>query len=93
MIGFLTPLGPAGLPLAALPLVLHLMQRREPPTLDFPAVRYLVQVTEQHQKRLRLKHWLLLLIRTLLILGLILAAAGPSAPLRQARVTPRARWR
>jgi hypothetical protein len=82
--GFLTPWVLFALPLAALPLILHLMQRRDPPTLEFPAVRYLQQVAEEHQKRLRLKHWLLLLVRTLIILFLILAAAGPSAPLRRA---------
>jgi len=81
--GFLTPWVLAALPLAALPLVLHLIQRRDPPTVEFPAVRYLVQVTQEHQRRLKLRHWLLLLVRTLLILGLILAAAGPSAPLKQ----------
>lgn len=82
--GFLTPWVLAALPLSALPLVLHLIQRRDPPTIEFPAVRYLVQVTQEHQRRLKLRHWLLLLIRTILILALILAAAGPSAPLKQA---------
>ena len=38
MIGFLQPLLLAALPLAALPLVLHLMARRDPPTVPFPAV-------------------------------------------------------
>jgi hypothetical protein len=84
VIGFLHPWVLFGLPLAGLPLLLHLIQRRDPPTVEFPAVRYLVQVTEEHQRRLRLRHWLLLLVRTLLILALVLAAAGPSAPLRQA---------
>ncbi len=84
MIGFLHPWVLFGLPVAALPLVLHLIQRRDPPTVEFPAVRYLVQVTREHQRRLRLRHWLLLLLRTLLILALIIAAAAPSAPLRQA---------
>jgi len=84
VIGFLHPWLLLGLPLAAVPLILHLIQRRDPPTVDFPAVRYLVQVTQEHQRRLRLRHWLLLLIRTLLILALLLAAAGPSAPLREA---------
>jgi len=84
VIGFLHPWVLLGLPLAGLPLLLHLIQRRDPPTVEFPAVRYLVQVTEEHQRRLRLRHWLLLLVRTLLIVALILAAAGPSAPLRQA---------
>lgn len=82
--GFLAPWVLAGLPLAALPLVLHLIQRRDPPTVEFPAVRYLVQVTQEHQRRLKLRHWLLLLVRTTLIVALVLAAAGPSAPLRRA---------
>jgi hypothetical protein len=84
VIGFLHPWVLIGLPLAAVPLILHLVQRRDPPTVEFPAVRYLVQVTEEHQRRLRLRHWLLLLVRTVLILALIVAAAGPSAPLREA---------
>lgn len=84
MIGFLHPWALLGLPLAAVPLILHLIQRRDPPTVEFPAVRYLVQVTEEHQRRLKLRNWLLLLIRTLLVLAVVLAAAGPSAPLRQA---------
>jgi hypothetical protein len=84
VIGFLHPWVLLGLPLSAVPLVLHLIQRRDPPTVEFPAVRYLVQVTQEHQRRLRLRHLLLLIIRTLLILTLLLAAAGPSAPLRQA---------
>ncbi len=84
MIGFLSPWALAALPLAALPLLLHLIQRRDPPTVEFPAVRYLVQVTQEHNRRLKLRHWLLLLVRTLLILALVLAAAGPSAPLQQA---------
>lgn len=82
---FLQPWALLGLPLVAVPLLLHLMQRRDPPTVEFPAVRYLVQVSEEHQRRLRLRHWLLLLVRTLLVLGLVLAAAGPSAPLGEAR--------
>lgn len=66
------------LPAAALPLILHLVARRQPPTLPFPAVRYLQQVTREHQRRLKVQHWLLLLVRTLLILTLVLAAAGPT---------------
>jgi hypothetical protein len=84
VIGFLHPWVLLGLPLATVPLILHLIQRRDPPTIEFPAARYLMQVTEEHQRRLRLRHLLLLLIRTLLLLALVLAAAAPSAPLRQA---------
>jgi hypothetical protein len=78
MIGFLNPLWLWALPLAALPLILHLVARRQPPTVTFPAVRYLQQVTRDHRRRLKLRHWLLLLVRTLLVLALVLAAAGPT---------------
>jgi hypothetical protein len=84
VIAFLHPWVLLGLPLAALPLLLHLVTRREPPTVEFPAVRYLVQVTREHSRRLRLRHWLLLAVRTLLVLVLVLAAAGPTAPLGEA---------
>ena len=81
MIGFLHPWVLAALPLAALPIILHLLKRREPPTVPFPAVRYLRTATEEHQRRFRLQNWLLLLVRSLLIVALILAAAGPGLPL------------
>lgn len=78
MSSFLNPVWLWVLPAAALPLILHLVARRQPPTVPFPAVRYLQQVTRDHQRRLKLQHWLLLLVRTLLVLALILAAAGPT---------------
>ena len=78
MIGFLHPWLLAGLAAAGIPIVLHLLERREPPTVVFPAVRYLVAATERHQRRLKLQNWLLLVMRTLLIVLLVLAAAGPT---------------
>jgi len=81
MIGFLHPWMLAGLVAAAIPILLHLLARREPPTVVFPAVRYLVSTTREHNRRLKLQNWLLLLLRTLLVATLVLAAAGPTAPL------------
>jgi Aerotolerance regulator N-terminal len=82
MIGFLHPWVLAGLTAAAIPVLLHLLARREPPTVVFPAVRYLITTTREHQRRLKLQNLLLLLLRTLLVIALVLAAAGPTAPLR-----------
>jgi hypothetical protein len=82
MIGFLHPWVLAGLAAAGIPVVLHLLQRREPPTIVFPAVRYLITATQQHQRRLKIRNWLLLLVRTLLVVALVLAAAGPTMAAR-----------
>ncbi|HUR96043.1 MAG TPA: BatA domain-containing protein [Gemmatimonadales bacterium] len=80
MIGFLHPWALAGLVAAVIPILLHLLARREPPTVVFPAVRYLITTTREHQRRLKLQHLLLLLLRTSLIIALVLAAAGPTLP-------------
>jgi hypothetical protein len=82
MIGFLHPWALLGLAAAGIPLLLHLLARREPPTVVFPAVRYLITTTREHQRRLKLQNLLLLLVRTLLVIVLVLAAAGPTLPLR-----------
>ena len=79
---FLHPWLLGGLVLAGIPILLHLLARRDPPTVAFPAVRYLVQATEEATRRLRLQHWLLLALRTLLVVALVLAAAGPQFPAR-----------
>src|SRR5215208_1965090 len=81
MISFLHPWVLAGLTAAAIPILLHLLARREPPTVVFPAVRYLVSTTQEHQRRLKLQNLLLLLLRTLLIVLVVVAAAGPTVQL------------
>ncbi len=80
MIGFAAPWALLGLAAAAIPLLLHLFARREPPTVVFPATRYLAETARAHHRRLTLQHWLLLLVRTLLIAALAFAAAGPTIP-------------
>ena len=78
MIDFLHPWALAGLAAATIPVLLHLLARREPPTVVFPAVRYLIATTQEHLRRLKLQNLLLLLVRTALIAVLVLAAAGPT---------------
>jgi hypothetical protein len=80
VIGFAAPWVLLGLAAAALPLFLHLFARRQPPTIVFPATRYLAETARARHHRLTLQHWLLLLVRTLLIAALVLAAAGPTWP-------------
>jgi len=79
---FLHPLALLGLAAAAIPALLHLLQRRLPPDLDFPPLRYLRQAERQQARRLRLRHLLLLALRTALIVAIVLAAAGPRVSAR-----------
>ncbi len=79
---FIHPLALLGLASAAIPAVLHLLQRRIPPELDFPPVRYLSAAERESARRLKLRHLLLLILRTALIVATVLAAARPLVPLR-----------
>jgi hypothetical protein len=79
MIGFLQPLALLGLLLAAVPPLLHLLGRRRPPTVLFPAVRYLAATEREHSKRLKLRNLILMLLRVAIIVLVVLAAARPVA--------------
>lgn len=77
---FLHPLALLGIIAAAIPALLHLFQRRVPPEIEFPPLRYLSEAERRSARRLRLRHLLLLLLRTALIVALVLAAARPLVP-------------
>jgi hypothetical protein len=79
VIGFLQPLALLGLLAASIPPLLHLLARRLPPVVPFPAVRYLSETERRQSRRLKLRNLLLLLLRTLLIILIALAAARPIA--------------
>lgn len=81
---FLHPLALLALAAAAIPALLHLFQRRTPPEADFPPLRYLSEAERRSARRLRLRHLLLLLLRTGLIVVTVLAAARPQIPTRSA---------
>ena len=74
---FLHPLALVGLVATAIPALLHLLERQVPPEADFPPVRYLTEAERRSARRLRLRHLLLLILRTALIALVVLAAAGP----------------
>jgi hypothetical protein len=76
-VSFIHPLALVGLAAAAIPALLHLLQRRMPPELDFPPLRYLSEAERESARRLKLRHLLLLLLRTALIIVIVLAAARP----------------
>lgn len=74
---FLAPALLGGIALVALPVILHLVMRREPQRVEFPALRFVRIRQSTNQHRLRLRHWLLLLLRCAFVLLLALALARP----------------
>ncbi|MCA9182609.1 MAG: BatA domain-containing protein, partial [Planctomycetales bacterium] len=64
--------------LLAIPIVLHMIMRRQPKPMVFPAMRFLQARQQQSQRHLQLKHWLLLLTRCLVLLLPAIALARPS---------------
>jgi hypothetical protein len=68
----------AGTALVALPILLHLIMRRKPKLLEFPALRFLAKRHDTNQRSLRLRHLLLLLLRAAAIALLAFALARPS---------------
>ena len=74
---FLTPALLAGIGLIGIPIVLHLAMRREPKKLVFPALRLLKKRRQRNETRLRLRRWLLLALRCLVLAFMAMALARP----------------
>src|SRR5947208_15919330 len=68
----------AGAALVGLPILLHLIMKQEPKRLPFPAFRFLKQRLKTNQRKLRLRHLILLALRMLLIALFCLALYQPS---------------
>lgn len=62
---------------AAAPILIHLWSRRQYREMSWAAMEYLLAAIQRHTRRLLFEQWLLLAIRTLIIICLVLAAAQP----------------
>jgi hypothetical protein len=74
---FLAPWLLGGLALASAPIIIHLLNRRRFIVVDWAPMHYLKLTLRTNRRRLRLEQWLLLLVRTLIIIALFLAVARP----------------
>ncbi len=70
-------LGIGGL-LLAIPVVLHLLMQPRPRPLVFPALRFVEEIQRTSRRRLQLRHWVLLLLRCLVLAAVVAAFARPS---------------
>src|SRR5437899_6371523 len=67
-----------GAALVGLAIIIHLILKQEPKRLPFPAFRFLKQRLKTNQRKLRLRHFILLAMRMLLIALFCLALYQPS---------------
>jgi hypothetical protein len=65
------------------PILIHLFNFRRYKKIYFSNVRFLKEVVQESRSRSRLKHWLVLLCRILIVTFLVLAFAQPYTPLKQ----------
>jgi len=77
-LSFLNPFFLFGLVAAAIPILIHLLTRRKPSEVMFPSLEFLSEVNQNEIRRLRLKQWLLLALRTLAVVAIALAMARPA---------------
>src|ERR1700730_18304754 len=58
---------------ASIPIIIHLLNRKRFRVVNWAAMRFLLAAQKRTTRKLRIEQWLLLAIRTLLIILLILA--------------------
>jgi len=66
-----------GLFAAAIPVIVHLLNRRRHRTVQWAAMSFLLKATRESRGKKKLKHIIILTARTLALVGLVLAVAQP----------------
>jgi uncharacterized membrane protein len=66
-----------GLSLAAVPIIIYLLNRRRFKRVIWAAMEFLLQAMKKNRRRLRIENLLLLIIRTLIVLLFVMAIARP----------------
>src|SRR4029079_497732 len=66
-----------GLAAASLPIIIHLLNRRKFREMQWAAMRFLLAAIRKNSRRIRIEQWILLAVRTLVILLVVSAMAKP----------------
>ena len=76
-LGFLHPALLWAIPLAAVPILIHLLNRRRYQKVRWAAMEQLLAALKRNRRRLRMEQWLILLLRVLAVLLLVFAISRP----------------
>jgi uncharacterized membrane protein len=80
MMSLINPVLLYGLALAVIPVLLHFLLKAKPKKMLFPALSLLLNRQKSTTRRLRIRHFWLLLFRILVIALIVLALSRPSLP-------------
>ncbi|HEX9828971.1 MAG TPA: BatA domain-containing protein, partial [Bacteroidota bacterium] len=75
---FLNPFILFGLLAAGIPILLHLLNLRKLRTIEFSTLSFLKELQRTKIRRIKIRQWLLLLLRTLLVICIVMAFARPT---------------
>ena len=75
---FLNPAVLFGLLAASIPVLIHLFNLRKLKKIEFSTLAFLKELQKNRIRKIKLKQWLLLALRVLIILLLVLAFARPT---------------
>src|SRR5438309_983914 len=71
------PILQMGIAAASLPIIIHLLNRRKFREVPWAAMRFLLAAIRKNQRRVKIEQWLLLAVRTLLVILVVMAMAKP----------------
>src|SRR5688500_13352167 len=74
---FLAPLFLAGAMLIAIPVIVHLTHKEKQEVQRFPSLMFVRQIPYRSTRKQRIRHWFLLLLRTLALILIVTAFARP----------------
>jgi hypothetical protein len=75
---FLNPAVLIGLLAASIPVIIHLLNLRKLKRIDFSTLTFLKELQKNKIRKIKIKQWLLLALRVMIILMLVLAFARPA---------------
>lgn len=75
---FLNPSILLGLIAASIPILIHILNFRKLQKVEFSTLSFLKELQKSKIKKIKIKQWLLLLLRTLIIIFIVLAFARPT---------------
>lgn len=87
-LGFLNSIFLLGLAAMALPIVIHILNRRRVRNVPFSSVEFIFELSRRRMNKVNLRRWIILLLRTVAVILIVLAFARPTIQAAAAFLAP-----